>query len=137
MAKTWKQKLEDSKESKRQVLTKPMAGAPAGGTLLMPTPKLVKAFMDGIPAKQHTSFTQMRRDIAVSEQVDVSCPITTSMAARTVAEAAWEEIQAGKDPSEVTPFWRVIEPGSSIAQKLACGPGFVEAMRKKEGISEP
>jgi hypothetical protein len=136
MAKSWRQKLEDSKASKLQTLEKPMAGAAAGDRLLLPTPKAVKAFMDAIPASQQVSFAEMRRQLAQTHQGDVACPITTSMAARTVAEAAWEDIQDGKDPSEVTPFWRVIEPGSSIAGKLACGSGFVAAMREKEGLKD-
>ena len=134
MAKTRKQKLEDSKAPKLQILDKPMAGAAAGGTLLLPTPKIVKEFMDGIPVAQQVSFQAMRQQLAQTHNGDVACPITTSMAARTVAEAAWEDIQSGKDPTEVTPFWRVIAADSSIAGKLACGSGFVTAMREKEGI---
>jgi hypothetical protein len=134
MAKTWKQKLEDSKPPKLQILEKPMAGAAAGNTLLLPTPKLVKEFIDGIPVAQQVSFQAMRQQLAQAHNGDVACPITTSMAARTVAEAAWEDIQSGKDVNEVTPFWRVIAPDSSIAAKLACGKGFVQAMRQKEGI---
>jgi hypothetical protein len=35
-----------------------------------------------------------------------------------MAEAAWEEIESGKKPEQVTPFWRLIEPGYNITQKL-------------------
>lgn len=53
-----------------------------------------------------------------------------------MAEAAWEEIELGKEPDLVTPFWRVIEPSSSIAKKLSCGLEFIEAMRSQEGIAQ-
>jgi hypothetical protein len=134
MAKTWKQKLQEKKQPKLQVIEKPMAGIPAGGTLFTPTPQLVKEFMENIPKGQQVSFQQMRQQLAQTHQGDGTCPLSSSMFARIVAEAAWEDIEAGKDPSQVTPFWRVIEPNSTIAQKLACGSEFIEHMRKQEGI---
>ena len=133
MAKTWKQKLEDQKQPKRQVLQKPMAGVPAGSMLLMPTPQLVKEFMDTIPEGEQISFKEMREHIAKTHKSDVACPISTSTSTRVVAEAAWEDIQAGKAPDQVTPFWRVIEPNSNLAKKLTCGSAFIEAMREQEG----
>lgn len=133
MAKTWKQKLEDKKQPKLQVLQKPMAGVPAGSTLLMPTPQLIQEFMDTIPEGQQISFKEMREHIAKAHKSDVACPISTSTCTRVVAEAAWEDIQAGKASNQVTPFWRVIEPDSNLAKKLTCGSEFIEAMRKQEG----
>lgn len=135
MAKTWKQKLEDGKEPRLTTLNKAMGGVPAGGTLLMPTPQLVKSFMDTLPPGVGVKFDEMRAELARRNGGDLSCPLTSSMAARTVAEAAWEDIQAGVDSSEVTPFWRVIEPNSGVGQKLAGGPSFVRAMREQEGIA--
>ncbi|MFQ4138627.1 hypothetical protein PGN35_020165 [Nodosilinea sp. PGN35] len=133
MAKTWKQKLEEQKEPKVKVLEKPMAGAPAGGTLLMPTPQLVKAFIETIPTGQQIAFKDLRESIAKAHSSDVACPLSTSTCARIVAEAAWEDIQAGADLSQVTPFWRAIEPDSTLAKKLACGSAFIEDMRGQEG----
>ena len=135
MAKTWKQKLEDKKEPKFKVLQKPMTGVPAGGTLLMPTPQLVKDFVMSLAVGQQVSFKEMREQLAKTHKSDVSYPMSTSTCTRVVAEAAWEEIQSGKDPGEVTPFWRVIEPDSSIAKKLTCGSEFIEAMREQEGVA--
>ncbi|MEA5449417.1 hypothetical protein VB780_12610 [Leptolyngbya sp. CCNP1308] len=132
MAKTWKQKLEEPKEPKVKVLQKPMAGALAGGTLLMPTPQLVKAFIEAIPAGQQIAFKDMRESIAKTQNSDVACPLSTSTCARIVAEAAWEDIQLGADPSQVTPFWRAIAPDSTLAKKLACGSAFIEHMREQE-----
>jgi hypothetical protein len=134
MAKAWKQKLEDSKEPKKQILEKAMAGVAAGGTLLLPTPKLLKDFIDTIPEGQQVTFQAMRQQIAQIHKSDLACPITTSMQTRVVAEAAWEDLQQGIAMSQVTPFWRVVEPDSSIAQKLACGADFIKAARQQEGI---
>ncbi|PZV18847.1 MAG: hypothetical protein DCF20_01975 [Pseudanabaena sp.] len=135
MAKTWQEKLNDKKPPKLQVLEKSMAGVPIGGTLFFPTPLVVKEFMDNIPKGKSVPFAQMRQQIAQAHKGDGSCPLTTSTSARIVAEAAWEEIEKGKEPDLVTPFWRAIEPSSSIAKKLACGVEFIEAMRSQEEIA--
>lgn len=121
MAQTWQQKLNAKKEPKLQVLQKPMAGIAVGGQLLFPTPQLIKQFMDDVPLGSSVSLAEMRQQVAQAHQADGCCPLTTSTATRIVAEAAWEEVETGKNPGEVTPFWRVIEPNSNIAQKLACG----------------
>lgn len=135
MAQTWQQKLNAKKEPKLQVTQKAMAGVPAGGQLLFPTPQLIKQFIDQIPQGKSVTLTEMRQQVAQSHKGDGCCPLTTSTATRIVAEAAWEEIESGKKPEHVTPFWRLIEPGSSIAQKLACGSDFIENMRRQEGIN--
>jgi hypothetical protein len=137
MAQPWQAKLNAKKQPKLQILAKPMAGIPAGGTLFMPTPQLVKQFMDAISPGQSMTLGQMRQQLAQAHEADGSCPLATSMAARIVAEAAWEEIAAGQGSKQVTPFWRMIEPGSSIAKKLACGSEFIETMRQQEGIESP
>jgi len=134
MAQTWQQKLNAKKEPKLQLLQKAMAGIPAGGNLFFPTPQLIKEFMDRIPQGSLVSLAEMRQQIAQAHEGDGCCPLMTSTSARIVAEAAWEEIESGTKSEQVTPFWRVIEPGSSIAQKLACSSGFIEDMRKREGI---
>lgn len=134
MAQDWQQKLNAKKEPKLQVLQKAMAGIPSCGNLFFPTPQLIKQFMDHIPQGSSVSLAEVRQQIAQAYKGDGCCPLSTSTAARIVAEAAWEEIESGKKTEQVTPFWRVIEPDSNISQKLACGSGFIEDMRKQEGI---
>lgn len=134
MAQTWQQKLNTKKEPKLQVLQKATAGIPAGGVLFFPTPQLIKQFVEDIPKGTSISLAEMRQQIAQVHDGDGSCPLSMSAAVRIVAEAAWEEIESGRDPAQVTPFWRVVEPGFNIAQKLACGPAFIEDMRKQERI---
>jgi hypothetical protein len=135
MAQTWQQKLNAKKEPKLQVTQKAMAGVTAGGQLFFPTPQLIKQFIDQIPQGKSVTLAEMRQQVAQTHNGDGCCPLTTSTATRIVAEAAWEEIESGKKSEQVTPFWRLIEPGSSIAQKLACGSDFIETMRQQEGIN--
>jgi hypothetical protein len=44
---------------------------------------------------------------------------------RIVAEANYEKVQQGLTMDEITPFWRVIEPNSSLAKKLSFGQAFL------------
>jgi hypothetical protein len=37
---------------------------------------------------------------------------------RIAAEAAREQLDAGASPADVTPFWRVVAPGSPLAKKM-------------------
>jgi hypothetical protein len=61
--------------------------------------------------------------------------MTASIFARIAAEAALEEMEAGKPADKITPFWRLIDAKSPIAKKLSCGTAFVAKMRKQEGIA--
>jgi hypothetical protein len=49
-----------------------------------------------------------------------------------VAEAAWDEGQAGARAAEVAPFWRVIAPDAPLAKKLRCGPQWIAQQRAAE-----
>jgi hypothetical protein len=50
------------------------------------------------------------------------CPVTTAIYLRVVAEVALADLAIGKPLDQVVPFWRVVLPGSKVAQKLSCGP---------------
>jgi hypothetical protein len=54
--------------------------------------------------------------VCPSTRADATCPVSTSFFLRTVAEAAWDELEGGKSTSEVAPFWRVVDPKSPLAK---------------------
>ncbi len=74
----------------------------------------------------------MRRELAAMHGADAACPVSTAIFLRTVAEAAWDEIEAGKPASEVAPFWRVVDPKSPLARKLRAGADWIEQQRAAE-----
>jgi hypothetical protein len=43
-------------------------------------------------------------------------------------------MEQGTPIKSITPFWRVIEPNSTLAKKLSFGQDFLIAQRKKEKI---
>jgi hypothetical protein len=134
---TWTEKLNAPKAPKREVLKKPFAGMPAGTTIFVATPQLIKAKVEAIPRGATRSQADLRRDFAAEQGCATTCPASTSIFLRVVAEAACEAMMAGAAPAEVTPFWRVVEPGSALADKLSCGSEFVALQRAAEGAAPP
>lgn len=132
--KSWTEKLDAGREPKVARMEKAFAGIPVGALMLVSTPREVLEFVKRIPEGRAVTQAELRARIAKKHHADAACPISTGIFVRIVAESAWEQIQAGKAPSEVAPFWRVVEPKSPLAKKLTCGVGFVENMRRVEGI---
>ena len=135
--KSWREKREIDKTSKRVVLSAPFAGVPAGATLFVGTPRLIDEYIRKIPAGTVRTMEFLRNDLARRHRADATCPASTAIFVRIAAEAAWDELQAGAAPEEVTPFWRVVEPGSKLARKLRCDPDWIAHRRTLETGSRP
>lgn len=135
MPKTWAEKFEGAKPAHIAVLEKPFAGLPIGTKLLISTPKAIAAYMSAVPAGETRTVETMRADLAKKAKADATCPMTVSIFARIAAETATDEMEAGKKPAAVTPFWRVIDPASPLAKKLRLGPDFIRAQRAVENPS--
>ena len=135
MGKSWMQKLDGGQPAHVEVLNKPFGGAFPGAKMLVATPRLVDQYMRSVPEGETRSVAQMRDDLAKAHGADISCPLSTSIFARIAAEAALETVDAGAPLSEVTPFWRVIDEKSPIANKLSCGVELVRAQREREASS--
>ncbi len=133
MAKSWAQRLASGKPAHVEVLQKPYGGAPQGAKMLIATPRMVDDYMRNLPPGSRRTIAQMRTDLATAHGADLSCPISTSIFARIAAEVALEELEAGKQSSEVTPFWRAIGEDSPVAKRLSCGPAFIRMRRDMEG----
>jgi hypothetical protein len=77
----------------------------------------------------------MRKDLAAEYKAQYTCPVTSGIFLRIVAENAYEEYQKGKPVSKITPFWRMLDRKSPALKKLTFGTAFVEEQWKKEGIT--
>ncbi len=114
------------------VLEKPSAGLPVGARLLIPTLGLVQTCVRKIPRGVTVAVPTLRDDLAREFDAAGTCPLTVGIFLRIVAEATWEPIKDGAKPTEVTPFWRAIDPKSPLAKKVTCGAAFVESQRASE-----
>lgn len=114
---------------------KAFADIPAGAKMLIATPRIVEEYIRNIPKGSHSTLQQMRKDLAAEFKAQYTCPVTSGIFLRIVAENAFEEYQKGKPVSKITPFWRMLDRKSPALKKLTFGTAFVEEQWKKEGIA--
>jgi hypothetical protein len=137
MAKTWREKHDGHKHPVQiETLDKPFAGKPPGATMVIATPKDMTAFFKSVPRGKSRSMDDLRAHLAKKHKTDFACPLTTGIFSRIAAEHAYAQIAEGESANAVAPFWRVIDPKSPLAKKLACGPDFISRMRAEEGIAD-
>jgi len=129
---TWTAKLQRPRGEQRAVLTSRFADIAPGSMVYVSTPQRLDAELRTIPPGETVTVAALRRRLAGLNEADATCPVTTSMFLRIVAEAALEQHAAGVPLDEVTPFWRVVDPASDLAHRLTCGPGFIAERRHEE-----
>ena len=119
MAKSWNEKLIKKHISKIKVIEKKFADIPAGSSMYISTPLEIKKQVDSIKLGKTLSQKGLRTRLAKKHKTDYTCPATTGIYLRIIAEAALEEYRNGKQVAQITPFWRVIEKDSSLWKKLS------------------
>jgi hypothetical protein len=127
MPKSWDEKYRGAKPPHVTVLQKPFAGTGAGERLFIASPPLLDARIRAIPPGRTLDPVALRAELARENGAAATCPTSTAIFLRIVAERALERL--AEDP---TPFWRVIAPESPIARKLSCGPDFIRHRRALE-----
>src|SRR5438309_8188696 len=104
--KSWREKLDDSKDLPRvQVIPNRMKAKWGGGTLVIPAPIEVDEMMRRVPKGKVTTINNIRAAIARKHGATVGCPLTTGIFAWISANAA-EEVAAAKPNARITPYWR-------------------------------
>ena len=130
--KTAREKLAVKKDIKTVVMDKAWAGMQPGDKMLVTTPQIVDAYIRGIPHGKTETIPEMRDALAAAEACSGTCPMSTAIFVRMVAEAALEEIADGKPVSEVSPFWRMITSKDKMAKKLNVDPAWIDEQRALE-----
>lgn len=121
--KTPREKLEGGPEPKVEDTPK--------GRMLIPKPLDVDALMRKIPEGKLATVEQIRARLAEDCDADYTCPLTTGIFLRIAAEAAEEDLSAGKQA--VTPYWRVIKADGSLNEKFPGGAEAQAARLEEEG----
>ena len=70
--------------------------------------------------------------MARRNKCDATCPVSSSIFIRMVAEAAIEEMNEGKTVNDVAPFWRLLTSEDKITKKLPIDPDWVDRQRELE-----
>lgn len=129
---TAREKLARDKQIKKVIMDKAWGGIKPGQTMLVATPLMVDAYIRDIPHGETKTIPQLRDDLATREGCAGTCPMSTAIFVRMVAEAALEDIADGKTVSEVSPFWRVITSQDKMTKKLNVDAAWVDQQRQLE-----
>ena len=123
---TWREKLEDSKDFPRVCVADPKKGGRWSGTFVIPAPLEVDGLMKRVRRGRLTTIDSMRDCLAKRHGVSFACPITTGIFAWIAANAADEAEREGR--KRVTPYWRTLKTGGELNSKY---PGGAANLRKR------
>ena len=135
LKKSWTDKFQQDKKPVVKFIDFPFAGIPANSNMLIATPALIDEYVNKIPPGRTVTIETLRKDLAIEQGADFTCPVTTAIYLRIVAEAAYERYEKSKLKKGTTPYWRIVDPESTLAKKLVCGKMFIVEQRKREKIS--
>lgn len=131
--KSWQEKLHNQDHSKIIEIPARMVKRFGPGTMLIPKPMDVDALIRKAKRGKLLTVSEIRSKLARDNEVDTTCPLTTGIFVRIVAEAAEEELRDGK--KRVTPYWRVIRDDGSLNEKFPGGVNAQARRLKEEGHS--
>lgn len=134
--KTWLDKLSEKKEPKIKRIEFDFADIPANSNMFIATPQIIDHYIRQIPKGKNITVQTMRKDFAIENGADYTCPVTTGIFLRIVAEANFEKFQQANSLKDITPFWRVVEPNSPLSKKLTFGQDFIINQRQAERIND-
>ncbi len=134
MAKSWEEKFNSDKPHQIKQIDKDFADIPAGAQMLIATPKIIADHLSQIPEGYSTDVKKIRTDLANEYGAEYTCPVTTGIFLRTVAEFGHEQIKGGRPLNEVPPFWRAIDRKSNTIKKLSFDREFIINQRQAEGL---
>jgi hypothetical protein len=132
--KTWRSKLEQEHPNHGKVLPVPprMQKRFGNGTMLIPRPLDVDALMRQAKKGKLITQSQIRARLARDAGSDTACPMTTGIFVRISAEAAEEDLRAGK--KRITPYWRTIKDDGRLNDKYPGGANAQAAKLRQEGF---
>ncbi|MBB3912751.1 hypothetical protein ACVITL_002330 [Rhizobium pisi] len=104
--------------------------------MLIPSQNMVSEQIRSAPEGVFTDAGVLRRSLAAQYGADACCPVTVQRHLRAIAELSFGALEKGEPVSTVTPYWRMVDPSSLFAKRLAGGPAFIRerlAAERQEG----
>ncbi len=129
--KTWAEKMM-AKPPHHVILDKDFAGIPKGSKLHISCPVEVAEELKSITPGSIMSIQAFRRRLADKNKCDATCPVSTSIFLRIVAEHTWEEFSRTGSTKNLAPFWRVVESSSPMAKKLNFDAAWIDLQQELE-----
>jgi hypothetical protein len=129
---TWTEKLQDSKDCPKVLPIEGKLSTRWGtGTVVIPAPLEVDAYMHQIPAGKLTTINEIRQALASKHGATIACPITTGIFAWIAANAAEEQKLQGK--TDTTPYWRTLKVKGMLNEKYPGGIDIQKLLLESEG----
>lgn len=128
----WRRRFDKAKPPKTVMLHADFAGIRAGTVMYIGSPGVFANYIARIPSGETRTIERMRNELARRNNAAATCPVTTAIYLKVVAEVALDDLQRGKPLESIVPFWRVVEPGSKIARRLSCDDGLIAHWRALE-----
>jgi hypothetical protein len=118
--KSWIEKLHDDKGyPKVEPISEGMSQRWGKGTMVIPAPLEVDAFMRSVPRGKLTTINHIREALARKHGATIGCPITTGIYTWIAAHAADEMAFSGE--KDITPYWRTLKSGGELNPKYPGG----------------
>ena len=133
--KSWVEKLHQSKNLPKidKVKNEKMAkwGARVGDTFVVPRPLDVDYVMKKVPKGKLITVSEIRQELAKKYKTTICCPLTVGIFTWISANAADEEMAAGK--KRITPYWRTLKSDGYINEKYPGGVAIQKKLMEAEG----
>lgn len=133
MAKSWKEKFFSKENFEIKTIQKNFWGHVAGSKMLIPTPLMIQEYINQIESGKVSEIETMRNDLAIENGADFTCPMTTGIFLKIVAEYNYEKLNQKR--VDICPFWRIIDPNSKFSGKLSFDKNLIASKRNKEDNS--
>src|SRR5271157_196026 len=118
--KSWQEKLHDAKGCpKVEPITGNMIRKWGTGTVVIPAPLEVDAYMRSVLRGKLTTINDIREALAQKHSATIGCPITTGIFVWIAAHAAYEMAFDGE--KDITPYWRTLRSGGELNPKYPGG----------------
>ena len=129
---TWAERLAASDGVDIRPVPEGRRGMTPGKAMLYPTARMINDAVREIPEGQTVTPKELRTSLAERYDAEYTCPVTTTMMLRIVAEAANEARDGGMPRNDITPIWRVLDRNASALRKLTFDPAWILTERSRE-----
>lgn len=127
----WREKIDRITEFKVTDVPLRMQKRFGKGKMLIPRPSDMEGLIRKIRKGKLITKSDLRNRLSAEFSADVTCPITSGIFLRIIAEAAEEESGNGK--KVITPYWRVINNDGSLNEKFPGGEKHQAEYLRNEG----
>lgn len=132
MPKSVAEKMSTPAKPEVKLIKRPISASFPAGEMLIATPRVIDKAVRSIKKGKVISVLDLRERLAKQFEADYTCPLTTGIFLRIVAENA--EFERSRGAQRVAPYWRVVQKDGSLNPKF---PGGVNAQARKlraEGV---